>query len=135
MFITNMTNNRLGINGEVVLRAGERNLHVDETTASPALLARISRLERAKILSVVREVGMTKTGIRGKVVKTLGADTAAVAPTPRSVEPEVVEEKPEEKVVDNGDGTTTTTVKKRGRRSTKAEKAEAVEVENVEASE
>lgn len=82
MYVTNLTNDRLGINGVVNLAPREVNLYIDNKDLD--LVERVVRLEAAKLVSVVRESGLTKTGITGKVVKTVGAQPEALSLAPRT---------------------------------------------------
>lgn len=82
MFVTNLTNDRLGINGVVNLAPREVNLYVNDKDLD--LVDRVVRLEAAKLVSVVRESGLVKTGITGKVIKTVGAQHEALSPAPRT---------------------------------------------------
>ena len=82
MYDTNLTNDRLGINGVVNLAPREVNLYIDNKDLD--LVERVVRLEAAKLVSVVRESGLTKTGITGKVVKTVGAQPEALSLAPRT---------------------------------------------------
>ena len=82
MYVTNLTNDRLGINGVVNLAPREVNLYIDNKDLD--LVERVVRLEAAKLVSVVRESGLTKTGITGKVVKTVGAQSEALSLAPRT---------------------------------------------------
>ena len=98
MYVTNLTNDRLGINGVVNLAPREVNLYIDNKDLD--LVERVVRLEAAKLVSVVRESGLTKTGITGKVVKTVGAQPEALSLAPRTPgfemeevkAPEIIEE-------------------------------------------
>lgn len=82
MYVTNLTNDRLGINGVVNLAPREVNLYIDNKDLD--LVERVVRLEAANLVSVVRESGLTKTGITGKVVKTVGAQPEALSLAPRT---------------------------------------------------
>ena len=82
MYVTNLTNDRLGINGVVNLAPREVNLYIDNKDLD--LVERVVRLEAAKLVSVVRESGLTKTGITGKVIKTVGAQSEALSLAPRT---------------------------------------------------
>ena len=82
MYVTNLTNDRLGINGVVNLAPREVNLYIDNKDLD--LVERVVRLEAAKLVSVVREKGLTKTGITGKIVKTVGAQPEALSLAPRT---------------------------------------------------
>lgn len=82
MFITNLTNDRLGVDGLINLAPREVNRYIDDKNKD--LVARVVLLEAAKLISVVRKPGLTKTGIPGNVVKTIGADKAALTSAPRT---------------------------------------------------
>lgn len=82
MFISNLHNAILGINGRLNLAVGEVNHYVDDS--DPDLVARIKDLENAKLIAVSNEPGLVKTGITGKVVKSVGVDTGAIGNGPRS---------------------------------------------------
>lgn len=81
MYVTNLTKSRLGINGIINLAPEEVNRYIPDT---PDLISRVSNLERAQLVSVVRESGKTKTDIPGKIVKTVGVDTGALSTGPRT---------------------------------------------------
>lgn len=82
MFISNLHNATLGIDGRLNLAVGEVNHYIDDSDTD--LVARIKQLESAKLVSVSTEQGLVKTGITGRVVKAIGVDTAAVSNSPRS---------------------------------------------------
>lgn len=82
MFISNLHNAILGIDGRLNLAVGEVNHYIDDSDTD--LVARIKQLESAKLVSVSTEQGLVKTGITGRVVKAIGVDTAAVSNSPRS---------------------------------------------------
>ena len=82
MYVTNLLNVKLGINGLINLAPKEVNRYIDNEDLD--LVARVVRLEAANLVSVVREEGLTKTGITGKIVKTMGADTSALTQAPRT---------------------------------------------------
>ena len=82
MYVTNLRNAKLGINGVINLAPREVNRYIDDEDLD--LVARVVRLEAANLVSVVREEGITKTGITGKIVKTMGADTSALTQAPRT---------------------------------------------------
>lgn len=82
MYVTNLRNVKLGINGLINLAPKEVNRYIDNEDLD--LVARVVRLEAANLVSVVREEGLTKTGITGKIVKTMGADTSALTQAPRT---------------------------------------------------
>lgn len=84
MFISNLHNAILGIDGRLNLAVGEVNHYIDDSDTD--LVARIKQLESAKLVSVSTEQGLVKTGITGRVVKAIGVDTAAVSNSPRSGE-------------------------------------------------
>lgn len=90
MYVTNLTKKKLGINGALNLAPYEVNKYINDKDLD--LVARVIRLEHANMVSVVREAGLTKTGITGKVVKTIGVDEKGLYNTPRSenVKPPVV---------------------------------------------
>ena len=90
MYVTNLTNKKLGVNGALNLAPYEVNHYVSDKDLD--LVARVVRLEHANMVSVVREAGLTKTGITGKVVKTIGIDEKGLHSAPRSanVKPPVV---------------------------------------------
>ena len=92
MFVTNLTNDRLGINGVINLAPREVNLYINNKDLD--LVERVLRLEAANLISVVREKGLTKTGITGKVVKTVGAQPEALSLAPRTPGIEVEEKAP-----------------------------------------
>ena len=77
MYVTNLTKSRLGINGIINLAPEEVNRYIP-------LISRVGNLERAQLVSVVRENGKTKTDIPGKIVKTVGVDTGALSTGPRT---------------------------------------------------
>lgn len=81
MYVTNLTKSRLGINGIINLAPEEVNRYIPDT---PDLISRVGNLERAQLVSVVRENGKTKTDIPGKIVKTVGVDTGALSTGPRT---------------------------------------------------
>lgn len=82
MFITNLKNIPLGINGVINLAPHEVNRFIDDKDKD--LVARVVRLEAANLISVVRKPGLTKTGIPGKVVKTIGVDVKGLNKAPRT---------------------------------------------------
>ena len=86
MFITNLTKSPLGVNGLVNLAPFEVNHYIDDKDKD--LVARVVRLEAAKLISVIRTPGLTKVGIPGKVIKTIGVDTTGLTEAPRSVSKE-----------------------------------------------
>ena len=90
MYVTNLTKKKLGINVALNLAPYEVNKYINDKDLD--LVARVIRLEHANMVSVVREAGLTKTGITGKVVKTIGVDEKGLYNTPRSenVKPPVV---------------------------------------------
>lgn len=83
MFITNLTKNPLGVNGLINLAPFEVNHYIDDKDKD--LVERVALLEAAKLISVIRTPGLTKVGIPGKVVKTIGVDTTGLTEAPRSV--------------------------------------------------
>lgn len=98
MFITNLTNARLGVNGIINLAPREVNRYIDNNDAD--LVARVLRLESAKLVSVVREEGLEKTGIPAKVNKvvtpkatTTKTETASAAADSKEAIPEKQEVK------------------------------------------
>ena len=97
MYVTNLRNAKLGINGVINLAPREVNRYIDDEDLD--LVARVVRLEAANLVSVVREEGLTKTGITGKIVKTMGADTSALTQAPRTggVKPPVTPAPPVQK--------------------------------------
>ena len=97
MYVTNLLNVKLGINGLINLAPKEVNRYIDNEDLD--LVARVVRLEAANLVSVVREEGLTKTGITGKIVKTMGADTSALTQAPRTggVKPPVTPAPPVQK--------------------------------------
>lgn len=103
MYVTNLTNNKLGIDGRLNLAPREVNRYIDNENTD--LVARVLRLESARLVSVIRETGLTKTGITGKVVKTIGVDTNALSKAPRTKKTAATTVKTEVKAED-----TTTTV-------------------------
>lgn len=92
MFVTNLTGKKLGINGRINLAANEVNRFIDNEDTD--LVARVLRLEAARLVSVVRENGLTKTGITGKVVKTVGFDEGGASTAPRTAGVAEVKEAP-----------------------------------------
>lgn len=82
MYVTNLTNKKLGINGALNLAPFEVNRFVNNKDKD--LVARVVNLENANLVSVIREDGLTKVGIPGKVVKTIGVDTKGLDKAPRS---------------------------------------------------
>lgn len=86
MFITNLTKSPLGINGLINLAPFEVNHYINDKDKD--LVARVVRLEAAKLISVIRTPGLTKVGIPGKVIKTIGVDTTGLTEAPRSVSKE-----------------------------------------------
>lgn len=81
MYVTNLTNNKLGINGYINLGPRETNRYINNKDTD--LVARVLRLEAAKLVSVIREEGLTKK-TTGKVVKSIGMDSAALSTAPRT---------------------------------------------------
>lgn len=96
MFVTNLTAGRLGINGVINLAPGEVNRYIPDTAD---LLDRVAKLEAGKHVSVIYTEGKTKTGITGKIVKTVGIDTAALSTGPRTAKAEEVKPEKAETVV------------------------------------
>ena len=92
MFVTNLTGKKLGINGRINLAANEVNRFIDNEDTD--LVARVLRLEAALLVSVVRENGLTKTGITGKVVKTVGFDKGGASTAPRTAGVAEIKEAP-----------------------------------------
>lgn len=82
MYVTNLTNKKLGINGALNLAPFEVNRYVNNK--DKGLVARVVNLENANMVSVIREEGFTKIGIPGKVVKTIGVDEKGLDKAPRS---------------------------------------------------
>lgn len=76
MFVTNLKDVPVGLNGTVTLKPGEINRHIDDNNCD--LVERAERLKAHGLVSIVYEEGLTKTGIPGKVVKTLGLNESAL---------------------------------------------------------
>lgn len=82
MFISNLHNAILGIDGRLNLAVGEINHYIDDSNTE--LVARVKELESAKLVSVSNYPGLVKTGITGNVVKAVSFDAGAVSNGPRS---------------------------------------------------
>lgn len=57
MFVTNLTNAKLGVDGIIQLVANEQNRYIEET---PDLVARVNRLKRAQLVTVSFDEGLVK---------------------------------------------------------------------------
>lgn len=57
MFVTNLTNGKLGVDGIIQLMANEQNRYIEET---PDLVARVNRLKRAQLVTVSFDEGLVK---------------------------------------------------------------------------
>lgn len=137
MFVTNLTGKKLGINGRINLAANEVNRFIDNEDTD--LVARVLRLEAARLVSVVRENGLTKTGLTGRVVKTVGFDKAAVSTAPRTAGVAEVKEAPKAaaktKVAEAKTVATKTTAKSTKRNSAATTEKAKVESETSETQE
>lgn len=81
MFVSNLTKGRLGINGVINLAPEEVNRAIEVTED---LLRRVKALSAAHLVSFTTEEGLTKKGIAGKVVGTVGIDEGALSDGPRT---------------------------------------------------
>lgn len=137
MFVTNLTGKKLGINGRINLAANEVNRFIDNEDTD--LVARVLRLEAARLVSVVRENGLTKTGLTGRVVKTVGFDKDAVSTAPRTAGVAEVKEAPKAaaktKVAEARTVATKTTAKSTKRNSAATTEKAKVESETSETQE
>lgn len=82
MFISNLHNAILGIDGRLNLAVGEINHYIDDSNTE--LVTRVKELESAKLVSISNDPGLVKTGITGNVVKAVSFDAGAVSNGPRS---------------------------------------------------
>lgn len=66
MFVSNLTNSPLGIDGIQILKPREENRYVEDTED---LVDRVKRLEAVKLVAVKREEGLTKLAVTPVVTK------------------------------------------------------------------
>lgn len=107
MFISNLHNAILGIDGRLNLAVGEINHYIDDSNTE--LVTRVKELESAKLVSVSNDPGLVKTGITGKVVKAVSFDAGAVATGPRSTPKAAAKQPVETSVPQNTSKATKTT--------------------------
>lgn len=119
MFISNLHNAILGIDGRLNLAVGEINHYIDDSNIE--LVTRVKELESAKLVSISNDPGLVKTGITGNVVKAVSFDAGAVSNGPRSAAKAAPKQTPEPPVVQSASKLTKTT---RTRKATPAPTAE-----------
>lgn len=88
MFVTNLTNAKLGLGGPVVLRARETNRFIDDNNKS--LVAAVLRAKTAHLVAVKNEEGLIKR-VPAVAVKTLTVDVPAIDKKPRTTGEKLVE--------------------------------------------
>lgn len=119
MFISNLHNAILGIDGRLNLAVGEINHYIDDSNTE--LVTRVKELESAKLVSISNDPGLVKTGITGNVVKAVSFDAGAVSNGPRSAAKVAPKQTPETPAPQNTSKATKTT---RTRKATSVAAAE-----------
>ena len=83
MFVTNLTNGRLGVDGIIHLGPREENRFLEDT---PDLVARVKRLKQAKLVDVRFEEGLVKPEpVQEEVKAAVEADVKEAAPVKEEV--------------------------------------------------
>ena len=96
MFVTNLTNGRLGVDGVIHLGPREENRFLEDT---PDLVARVKRLKQAKLVDVRFEEGLVKPEpVREEVKAVVEAAVKEAAPVKaEAVDPAPVDTKAKQK--------------------------------------
>jgi hypothetical protein len=108
MFVSNLAQHPLGVDGIVILKPGEQNRFIEET---PDLVERVKRLESVGLATVRFEAGLEKNGLPLVTETKIEAPVEEVKPVedepvekPADVEPTDVEEEPAAKPKRGGRG-------------------------------
>lgn len=81
MYVTNLTNRRLGLSGPIVLAAREKNRYIEEDNLK--LVEAVHRAKAANLVSISKEEGLSKV-ITTDAVKTLVFDADGIGSKPRT---------------------------------------------------